>query len=206
MAQDRKPLLISAGMSDWDELDRSVQFLQSNGAQLAIFQCTTEYPCPPEHVGLNVITEMRERYDVPVGLSDHSGAVYAGLAAATLGANMIEVHVTLSREMFGPDVPASLTPTELQQLVDGVRFIEAMSASPVDKDAMALKKKELRELFFHSVVANADLPAGTVLEKRNLETKKPGTGYPAEKITELFGRKLAKSVSKDHFISEEDLA
>lgn len=119
MARSGKPLLISAGMSPWDELDRVVKFVESKAAPFALFQCTTAYPCPPEEVGLNVMEEMRARYNVPVGLSDHSGKIFAGLAAAALGANMIEVHVTLSREMFGPDVPASLTPTELGQLEIG---------------------------------------------------------------------------------------
>ncbi|MEX1071951.1 MAG: N-acetylneuraminate synthase family protein [Anaerolineales bacterium] len=206
MAATGKPLLISAGMSPWDELDRVVRFVESKSASLALFQCTTAYPCPPEEVGLNVIEELRTRYDVPVGLSDHSGNIYAGLAAAALGANMIEVHITLSRDMFGPDVPASLIPTELGQLVEGTRFIESMLASPVDKDEAAKKKDDLRKLFFHSVVAETDLPAGTVLQKSNLTTKKPGLGIPAERIGDLFGRKLLKGLKKDQFLSEEDLA
>ncbi len=206
MAKTGLPLLVSAGLSPWDELDRVVKFLGSKDADFAIFQCTTAYPCPPEEIGLNVMEEMRSRYDVPVGLSDHSGKIYAGLAAAALGANMIEVHVTLSRDMFGPDVLSSLTPTELKQLVEGVQFIEKITASLVDKNEAAEKKTDLRKLFFHSVVAGDDLPAGTILGKEHLASKKPGHGIPIDKIDNVLGRKLIKNLKKDEFISEEDLA
>ncbi len=205
MLATQKPMLLSAGMSPWSELDRIVNKIKGK-TPLAVFQCTTAYPCPPEELGLNLISEMRERYQVPVGLSDHSGKVYAGLAAVTLGANLVEVHVTMSREMFGPDVPASLTPAQLGELAEGGRFIEKALGSPVNKDLAVESRKELRALFFHSVVANQDLLAGTVLEAKHLTTKKPGTGIPAEKLSELLGRKLSKSIKRDQLLKEEDLA
>jgi len=205
MLATRKPILLSAGMSPWNELDKVVAFIENGNTPLALFQCTTAYPCPPEEIGLNVMDEMRARYAVPVGLSDHSGKIYAGLAAASLGANMIEVHVTLSRNLFGPDGPASLTPVELAQLVEGVRFIEAVLQSPVDKNQAANQRSELRQLFFHSVVAKRDLPAGTVLLREHLATKKPGSGIPAERLPELLGRKLARQLKRDQLLAEEDL-
>ena len=205
MLTSGKPILLSGGMSDWNELDKVVAFIKKGRAPLAIFQCTTSYPCPPEEIGLNVMEELRKRYAVPVGLSDHSGKIFAGLAAASLGANMIEVHVTLSRELLGPDVPSSLTPAELAQLVDGVRFIEAALQAPVDKDQAAEQRAELRQLFFHSVVATRQLPAGTVLQREHLATKKPGSGIPAERLPELVGRKLARQLKRDQLLAEEDL-
>jgi N-acetylneuraminate synthase len=192
-------------MSPWAELDKVVEFIRKGSAPLALFQCTTSYPCPPEEIGLNVMAELRARYGVPVGLSDHSGKIYAGLAAASLGANMIEVHVTLIRALFGPDVPASLTQAELAQLVEGVRFIEAALGAPVDKDLAAEQRADLRQLFFHSVVANQDLPVGTVLQREHLATKKPGSGMPAERLPELVGRKLARQLNRDQLLAEEDL-
>ena len=96
-------------MSDWSELEEAVNKIKSAGNPLAVLQCTSAYPCPPEKVGLNVLEILQETFDCSVGLSDHSGNIFAGLAAATLGAEVLEVHVTLSREMFGPDVPASVT-------------------------------------------------------------------------------------------------
>lgn len=204
MSRSNKPILLSTGMSSWEELDRTVEFIKKMRLKLALFQCTTSYPCPPEEVGLNIMDAFRKRYDVPVGLSDHTGKVFSGLAAISIGANMLELHVTLSRDMYGTSVAASLTPAELRQLVEGTRFIEAMLASPVDKDVLAKEKVQLRPVFLRSVVARHDLPAGTLLEKIHLTTKKPGTGISAERLDDLIGRRLTRDVEKDKLISEED--
>ena len=162
-------------------------------------------PMSPRENGLNLLPFFRDRYGCPVGLSDHSGTIYAGLAAATLSATMLEVHVTFSREMFGPDVPASITLEELRQLVDGIRFIEAMTAHPVDKDAMAETMVPLRHLFTKSVVARTDLLAGTVLRAEHLTVKKPGTGIPAARLSELLGRTLRCTVARDQCLEEAHL-
>jgi N,N'-diacetyllegionaminate synthase len=200
----QKPVLLSAGMSSWSEMDNAVALLRTR-VPLAVFHCVTAYPCPPEQIGFNLMVEMMERYKIPIGLSDHSGKIYSGLAAATLGANMIEVHVTMSRDMFGPDVAASLIPGELAQLVEGVRFIETTLGAPVDKDRSAKKNAELRKYFFHSVVAKKDLPKGTVLTSENLTTKKPGSGIPAERLAEVIGRKVVRDLKRDQLLSERDL-
>jgi len=152
-----------------------------------------------------MIPFFRERYGCAVGLSDHSGTIYAGLAAAALGIEALEVHVAFSREMFGPDVPASVTTSELKQLAEGVRFIEKMRSSPVDKDAFAVEAAPLRQLFTKSIVAAIDLPEGTVLQEKHLALKKPGTGLPAEKLTSLVGRRLVRAVHTDEQIFERDV-
>jgi N,N'-diacetyllegionaminate synthase len=167
----RLPILLSTGLSGFDEIDAAVARIRARLNPFAVLQCTTAYPCPPEQIGLNLLPELRDRYDCPVGLSDHSGTIYPGLAAATLGASVVEVHVTLSREMFGVDVPASVTSTELRQLTEGVRVIGRMLSAPVDKDAMAAQVSPLRQVFTKSVVARIDLAAGTVLRPEHLATK-----------------------------------
>lgn len=200
-----KPVLLSSGMSSWPELDRAVDVLRGAGVPFAVLQCTTAYPCPPERVGLNVIPLLRERFGGAVGLSDHSGTIFPGLAAATLGIEVLEVHVTMSREMFGPDVPASVTTAELGQLVAGVRFIEAMRRAPVDKDEMAAAMAPLRRIFAKSVVARRDLPAGTVLAAADLALKKPGTGLPPERLESLVGRRLRATLARDDQVLAEHL-
>jgi N-acetylneuraminate synthase len=147
----------------------------------------------------------RERYGCAVGLSDHSGTIAPGLAAVALGASLIEVHVTLSREMFGPDVAASVTTAELAQLVQGVRVIERALASPVEKDPIAVELSGVRQLFTHSVTARTDLPAGTVLHRGHLTLKKPGIGVPASRLGEMIGRRLRRPLGRDDFVKEEDL-
>ncbi len=198
-----RPVLLSSGMASWDQLDDAVRIVREAGAPLAVLQCTTAYPCPPERVGLNVLAELRRRYDCPVGLSDHSGTIYAGLAAAALGANLLELHVVFSRECFGPDVAASVTTAEMTQLTAGVRFIERALAHPADKNALADEMAPMRAMFGKSVVAARDLPAGHSLAARDLALKKPGTGIPAARVNELIGRRLKQSVAADTLLAEE---
>jgi N,N'-diacetyllegionaminate synthase len=205
MARTGKPVLLSTGMSPWSDLDAAVACARDLGALVAVYQCTTAYPCPPEKIGLNIMAQLRDRYCCPVGLSDHSGTIYAGLAGVTLGASLLEVHVVFSRECFGPDTPASVTTEELKQLVEGIRFIERVMEAPVDKEAMAADLAELRRLFGKSVVAARDLDAGQRLTEADLELKKPGTGIPAARYRELVNRTLKRAVAADTILTEEDL-
>jgi N,N'-diacetyllegionaminate synthase len=200
-----KPVLLSTGMSPIYEVDEAVARVRARNVDVGVFQCTTAYPCPPEKVGLNLIPLYRERYRCWIGLSDHSATIYPGLAAATLGIDMLEVHVTLSREMFGPDVVASVTTQELRQLVEGIRFIERMKAHPLDKDASAKETAPLRKLFTRSLVASADLPAGTVIAREHLVIKKPGTGLAPDRLDEIIGRRLARPVVADQVLAAEDI-
>ncbi len=205
MAESGLPILLSTGMSRLDETDAVVHRLHTAGSPVTVLQCTTTYPCPPEQVGLNMIPIFRRRYGCPVGLSDHSGTIYAGLAAVALGIEALEVHVTFGRECFGPDVPASLTMEELRRLVEGVRFIEKMNAHPVEKDGMVEGLQDIRKIFTKSIAAARELPAGTVLCKEHLALKKPGSGLPAERLSELVGRKLSRSVFSNQLLTEDDL-
>src|SRR5439155_9102084 len=156
--------------------------------------CTTSYPCPPEKLGLNVLQQLRERYRVPVGLSDHSGTIYAGLAAAALGCDVLEVHIVFTRECFGPDTTSSVTIAELKQLVDGIRFIETARRNPFDKDAAAAGMTDLRRMFGKSLVAARALSSGAKLVAEDIAFKKPGTGIPAAKLTAMVGRQLKRAV------------
>ena len=205
MALTGLPFILSTGMSGVEEIDTAVAMIKALDVPLTLLQCTTEYPCPAENTGLNVLPWMRDRYDVPVGLSDHSGKIWAGLAAAAQGAQMIEVHITLSRDMFGPDVAASLTPEELAQLAEGVDFIEAAMANPIDKDKMAASKADLRRMFGKSIVAARNITAGTVLEADDLSLKKPGNGFPPARLDDILGRRLLKDISTNQQLSEDDL-
>jgi N,N'-diacetyllegionaminate synthase len=201
----KSPVLLSTGMSPLSEIDAAVQRVKARGVPVGVFQCTTAYPCPPEKIGLNLLQTYRERYGCWVGLSDHSATIYPGLAGAAMGMDMLEVHVALSREMFGPDVVASVTTSELKQLIEGIRFIERMRAHPVDKDASAGQTASLRRLFTRSIVARRALPAGTVLTRDDLAIKKPGTGLPPADIARVVGKRLARAVAADQLLAAEDI-
>lgn len=205
MVATGRPIILSSGMSDLAELDKAVERVRRGGVPLAVLQCTTAYPCPPERIGLNMLPFFRDRYGCFVGLSDHSGTIYPGIAAATLGAEVLEVHVTMSRGMFGPDVPASVTIEELRQLVDGIRFVERMRANPIDKDAVARDMAPLRAIFNKSLVARQRLAAGTVLTEAHLAMKKPGTGIPAERLPDMIGRRLRRNLEIDEQLRADDV-
>jgi N-acetylneuraminate synthase len=201
----RLPLLVSTGMSTIAEIDGLVASIRPFDVPIALLQCTTAYPCPPEKVGLQNIPLFRARYGTAVGLSDHSGTVFPAIAAAAVGVEVVEVHVTLSREMFGADVTSSVTTAELRQLVEGVRFTERMMCEPIEKDRLAAEAAGLREMFTKSIVAAADLAAGRRLAPGDLAFKKPGTGLPPSRLGEVLGRRLRRSVRRDEEILERDL-
>jgi N-acetylneuraminate synthase len=205
MIRTRKPILFSSGMSRIDELDAAVAMVRDARLLFAVLQCTSMYPCPPEKIGLSLLSDYRARFGCPVGLSDHSGTIYPGIAAAALGCDILEIHVAFSKEMFGPDVPSSITTAQLRELVEGIRFVEAMRATPFDKDRMAEELEPLRALFTKSVVVRRDLPAGSTLKSEDLCVKKPGTGIPAARLHELVGRRLRRAVAADALLSEADM-
>jgi len=205
IAQTGKPVLISSGMSTWEELDEAVLTVRRRGATVVLMQCTSLYPCPPDKLGLNILAHARDRYDCPVGLSDHSGTTYGGLAAVALGAQFVEVHVTFSRDCFGPDVATSITISELKDLAQGIKFIHTAVTTTVDKQAMVEEMPEMRRVFGKSIFAARDLPAGLCLTERDLAFRKPGIGIPARRYRDMLNRPLRRAVMANEPLKEDDL-
>ncbi len=204
LLKTQKPILLSTGMSNWQEITQAVQMIQQAGNLLALFQCTSRYPSTLEEIGLNILHELRRHFQVPVGLSDHSGTIWPALAAMAQGADLIEIHVTFHRSMFGPDVPVSLTFEELKLLVEARDAFHVMGAHSVDKDQMAVELTEMRALFNKSVALKQGQPAGTVLAEVMLTAKKPGTGIPAKKLHQCVGETLKHDVPANRLLSWED--
>ena len=205
MAATGKPLLLSSGMSGFDELERLTTWLRPLCPdRLAVLQCTTSYPTPAAAVGLNVVDQYARRLGCPVGLSDHSGTPWPAVIAAWLGARVIEVHVTFSRHMFGPDVSSSLTIEDLARLVEGVTFAHAMRTSPIDKDAAAADKAPLRRMFGKSAVARRNLAAGEAVGDDDVAFLKPGGGLTEQEFDALAGHPLLRSVPAGNLIHIED--
>lgn len=198
-----KPILISSGMSDYNEIEQVVQAVRGHSNPYMLLQCTSMYPTPLEKVGLNVLKYLR-KYDVPVGLSDHSGQIYPGLAAMACGADLLEVHVTFDHRMFGVDNPVSLTFEELEVLSSARDAFHLMRQSDVDKDRMAEELSGMRALFNKSVTLRIDLPAGATLEREHLTAKKPGTGIPVSEMDKLVGRTLKRDIKLTELLDWED--
>lgn len=205
IARTGSPVLLSSGMSSFADIAVAIDEVRKRGLPLAVLQCTTRYPTPLTEVGLNVIDELRDRFACPVGLSDHSGTIYPALAAMATGSDLVELHVTFDRRMYGPDSAASVTLGELATLASANAAFATMRSHPVDKDAMAVRLRPVRDLFSKSVAPARDLPAGSVLAEDMLTLKKPGTGIPANRLTELIGRRLARQVSATRVLKWDDL-
>tara|TARA_B100001964_G_C13687960_1_gene360449 strand:- start:56 stop:517 length:462 start_codon:yes stop_codon:yes gene_type:complete len=152
-----------------------------------------------------MLNVFRERYKCEVGLSDHSGKIFTGLAAATIGIDVLEVHVTFSKEMFGPDVTSSLTIEEFRELIEGIRFIERTLEHDVDKNAVADELKPIRDIFRKSIVYLKDLGKGSVIDRRDIGFKKPGIGVDPGYINEVLGKTVKKDVKTDDLLSLDDL-
>lgn len=206
IARTGKPIILSSGMSSLQELDETINFLRPYKNELTILQCTTAYPTLPEQWGLNVITLLRERYQLPVGFSDHSGDIFACLAAAALGATILEFHAVFDKRMFGADTPASLSIDQIKILVNGVRQIEHSAATPVKKEQNETFRP-LKQIFEKSLAANKDLPTGHVIQQEDLEAKKPkGYGIPASSFKEVIGRTLTKDIKAWQFLTQQYLS
>jgi N,N'-diacetyllegionaminate synthase len=205
IASTGKPIILSTGMSKWDEINAAVKKINEYGSDFALLQCTSEYPTPLSDVGLNVIDDYRKHFKVPVGLSDHSGMIYPSLAAMSLGADIIEVHVTFHRAMFGPDVSSSVTLEELSLIIHARDAIHEMRSHPVDKDEMAMRLGGMRDLFNKSLALVRPGTRGTVLTREMITVKKPGTGIPADKLEKVIGARLARDVSNNRILCWDDI-
>lgn len=200
--ETKKPIIVSSGMSSYKELDKTVDFLKKHQANFSILQCTTSYPTQPKDYGFNVIKELKSRYDVPVGFSDHSGQVATGIAATALGAETLEVHVVFDKQQFGPDVSSSLTLEELQELVLGVKAINSAIQHPIDKSDNS-KFKELKSIFEKSLAVNKTLKKGHKITFTDLEAKKPkGYGILASQFQDVIGKTLSKNMQAYEFLTD----
>ena len=197
------PTIISSGMSSFEELDECMDIFK--GKNIALCQCTSEYPCSPQHVGLNVLDEFAERYiGVPLGFSDHTAGEWAAIAAFMKGAHLIEKHFTLSRKMYGPDAAMSMEPDDMTRLCSSIKSLEAALSHPVDK-SHADAYSGMKEVFQKSIVSVTDIPAGCVITRDMIGFKKPGTGLETKYYKEIIGRKTRRDLHFDDIIQREDI-
>lgn len=203
MAKTGKPMLISTGMSSYAEIDEQISWMKGN--PYAVLQCTTAYPCEPEQIGLNVIREMKDKYTCPIGLSDHSGTIFPSLAAVANGALMIEVHVTMSPYMFGPDVKASLTIEQLKEMAEGIRMITRMLNAPVNKNTLSPELRELKNIFSKGIYLKKDVVQGHCLVMEDICFKKPLKGIPGDNYEKVIGTKAVRNLKQGDALDWADI-
>lgn len=206
IARTGKRVLLSSGMSSWFELDTAVQTLQSNGCNdLVIMQCTSEYPCPPEQAGLNILEEFKNRYkNVSIGYSDHTVGFAVPLAAVVRGATVIEKHFTLSKKMYGSDAMNATEPKEFSRLVKEIRQLDLALRFDIDKNEKVAALSDMKKIFEKSIVSQAALKKDCILMYEDLAFKKPGDGIPAGQYEWVIGKKLNKNIDKNHKFSWTD--
>jgi N-acetylneuraminate synthase len=205
LARKGRPLILSTGMSTLGEVEEAVGVLQSAGAkQVTLLHCVTEYPAPYAEVNLRSMLTLKSAFGLPVGYSDHTPGIDIAIAAAALGAEVIEKHLTLDRSLPGPDHSASLEPDEFRQMVAAIRHVEAALGSGIKAPAPC----ELPNLPIarKSVVAARSLPVGHQLKAGDLDIKRPGNGLVPKFLPALIGRTLCSPVEKDEIIKWTHLA
>lgn len=203
----KKPIIVSTGLSTWDEINAITEMIKESGNPLIIMECTTAYPSRAEEIPIKLIPSFIKRYQCPIGISDHSATIFPSLAAATLGASVIEVHVTMSHDMFGPDVKASVTLDELNQIVNGVDFIQKMLASTSDKNKLSFETLTLRHMFSKSIYAKKEIKSGDILNTDNLAIKKPfdKEAISVDDFDKILNLRCRNHILKDQIITWGDL-
>jgi len=201
----KKPILLSTGMANFEEVAASVNFLKSNGIEeIVLFQCTTNYPADYEEINLNVIDTFKKEFpEILLGFSDHAIGIETSIGAAAKGVRVIEKHFTLDKEMIGPDHKASLNPNELKNWVQSIRNLEKSLGSFKKKPTK--KELEIAKIVRKSIVTLKNIKRGDVLNGENIGIKRPGIGTSPVDFEKFIGKKINRDVRIDSFIYWEDI-
>jgi sialic acid synthase SpsE len=205
VAKKGKPMILSTGMTEWNEIEEVVKILNTHRTPFMLLQNVSMYPSPYEKLNLKVIPKLRQHFKVPVGLSDHTTEIYSAIAAVALGAHFIEKHYTLDRNQQGTtDHTVSLEPQEWAMLVDAVRKIERAMGS--DKQIIS-EEQSVISWARHGVVALKKIPQGTLISIDMLTTKRPLYGaIHAKDLPKVIGRTAKKDILEDELIGWADVA
>lgn len=205
LAETGKPIILSSGLSTIDDIKKAVDRFGDGEGKLAILQCTTQYPTPLDAVGINVLKYLKRLFpEAKVGLSDHSGSLFPGLVASAQGAEILEVHATFDRRMFGPDMSSSLEIHEIAFLARGLRAIDQLLDNDVDKDDVG-DKLPLKEAFGKTLTLRAEKKKGERIRFDDLEAKKPGQrGVPAKEYHLVLNVPLKVNKKKGEFLQWSD--
>ena len=199
-----KTLIVSTGMSTTDEIKAAAKFLDDRDAGYVLLHCQSTYPAALHNIHLRFMETLREIHPV-IGYSGHERGIAVSTAAVALGAVVIERHITLDREMEGPDHAASLEPEEFKALVSGIREVEAARGEKLSERALSQGELINRENLAKSLVAARDLQAGSVISESDIAVKSPGQGLSPLKMPALLGRKLTRTMAADDYFFQSDL-
>jgi N-acetylneuraminate synthase len=203
VAKFGKPMILGTGMATLDEVRDAIGVIKKVGNnKIIVLHCTTNYPCPPDEVNLRAMSTMKNKLSVLVGYSDHTDGIQVPVMASTLGACVIEKHLTLDKNMVGPDHKASLEPDELKKMVHAVRQVNVILGSYVKKPT----KSEIKSIKVtrKSLVSLNVIKKGKKFTAKNVGIKRPGTGLPPGYYYQLIGKKAKRNIKSEILISKKD--
>ncbi len=204
IAKKGKPVILSTGMADLKEVEEVVEAIKRAGnKKIILLHCTTNYPTTFNEVNLRAMGTMGKKFKLPVGYSDHTKGIEVSLAAVAMGARVIEKHFTINKNLPGPDHKASLEPTELKKMVEGIRNIEKAMGDGIKKPTASELK--IAKVARKSVVAKVDIFKGEKISSNMLAIKRPGTGIEPKYFFKIIGKKAFKNIQKDSLIKLSDI-
>jgi len=206
MIKTKLPILFSTGMMNFKEIKNLHSKLNRKSIDHAIFQCTSNYPVKLENTGLNVISELRQKFNCQIGYSDHSGLVSPSVMALTLRANLIEVHLKLNKNDSGPDSSSSLDFKEFKDLCRIRDEIFLVNSNPINKNIIKKDIYVMRKLFGKSIALKVDLKKGSVIKRDHLTMKKPGFGFNQNQMKNIIGRTVVNFVSSKRILKPKDIS
>ena len=192
----KKEVILSTGMANLNEIQDALNVLKD--CEVSLLHCTTEYPCPYDNVNMRAMLTLKEKFNLPVGYSDHTKGIEIPIMAVSMGATIIEKHFTLDRNMDGPDHKASLEPDELKQMVVSIRNIELAFGTGI-KEPQGAEKKNIT-IARKSIIAKCDIKKGEILTEENLTVKRPGNGISPMRWDEIIGTVAKKDYIEDELI------
>ena len=203
LSVQQTPIILSSGMSNWEDLDRATKILSSNKSNV-IMQCTSQYPCKAENAGINIVKEMQKRYEWNVGFSDHTMTPTAAICAVYSGATFIEKHITFSRKMYGSDAKYAMEPNEFTNYCNYIKEASIIKENNTEK----INTKELiemKEIFEKSIVALKDIKKGSEIKNEMVGCKKPGTGMPPFLLNKVIGKRANVRIKKGTQIEKDQI-
>ena len=199
----RKPMIISTGMSELKEIEKTVNFVKNEQVQLVLLHCNSTYPSPVELLNLSLIPVLQEKFNVPIGYSGHESSILPSITAANMGAVIIERHITLDKTMEGLDQAASLEPDEFKELIQKIRESEKAKGTPIKQ--MTRGETLQREVLGKSIVCSNDIKKYELFSERNIVVKTPARGLSPQYYFELIGKKSSRDIKKGDYLQADDL-
>lgn len=203
IANTKKPMIISTGMSTLEEIEKTVIFVKDLNAQFMLLHCNSTYPSPIDLLNLKMIHLLKEKFCVPIGYSGHETSIYPSITAANLGALVVERHITLDKKMEGLDHAASLEPQEFEQLVRGIRESELALGKP--KKKMTRGEILQREVLAKSLVCSNTIEVGDMFSETNIDVKSPARGLSPQYYYEILNKVSKRKVEKGDYLLDSDL-